>query len=121
MTEKEMENDVREHLNLAHYNFNRMAVIDEEGIENQGNSNNLGSRQNGNESSSYLASAGGPELKQLKNMHNTTSGFYPQRFGDRVPTRGDVQSKRGNRINLIPSAQGGRRGNSRADNSLNRV
>ena len=55
-------------------------------------------------------------------MHNTTSGFYPQRFGDRVPTRGDVQSKRGNR-NLIPSAQGGRRGNSRAraDNSLNRV
>ena len=35
-------------------------------------------------------SAGGQELKQIKNMHNTTSGFYPQRFGDRVPTRGDV-------------------------------
>jgi hypothetical protein len=35
-----MENDVREHLNLAHYNFNRMAVIDEEGIENNGNANN---------------------------------------------------------------------------------
>ena len=44
VTEKEMENDVREHLNLAHYNFNRMAVIDEEGIENQGNTNNIGSR-----------------------------------------------------------------------------
>ena len=28
-----MENEAREHLNLAHYNFNRMAVIDEEGIE----------------------------------------------------------------------------------------
>ena len=42
VTEKEMENDVREHLNLAHYNFNRMAVIDEEegGIENNGNANN---------------------------------------------------------------------------------
>jgi len=26
-----MENDAREHLNLANYNFNRMAVIDEEG------------------------------------------------------------------------------------------
>jgi len=26
-----MENDPREHLNLAQYNFNRMAVIDEEG------------------------------------------------------------------------------------------
>jgi len=27
----QMENEAREHLNLAHYNFNRMAVIDEEG------------------------------------------------------------------------------------------
>ena len=26
-----MENEAREHLNLAQYNFNRMAVIDEEG------------------------------------------------------------------------------------------
>jgi len=52
-------------------------------------------------------------------MHNTTSGFYPQRFGDRVPTRGDVQSR--GRTNLIPSAQGTRRGNSRAENSLGRV
>jgi hypothetical protein len=25
-----MENEAREHLNLANYNFNRMAVIDEE-------------------------------------------------------------------------------------------
>ena len=33
----------------------------------------------------------GPDIKVIKNMHNTTSGFYPaQRFGDRVPTRGDV-------------------------------
>lgn len=33
------------------------------------------------------------ELKELKNMHNTTTGFYPQKFGDRVPTRGDMQSR----------------------------
>ena len=30
----EMETEAREHLNLALYNFNKMAVIDEEGIEN---------------------------------------------------------------------------------------
>ena len=30
---KEMESEAREHLNLAQYNFNKMAVIDEEGIE----------------------------------------------------------------------------------------
>lgn len=30
---KEMETEAREHLNLAQYNFNKMAVIDEEGIE----------------------------------------------------------------------------------------
>jgi hypothetical protein len=36
-----MESEAREHLNLAHYNFNRMAVIDEEGIENNNaNANN---------------------------------------------------------------------------------
>ena len=52
-------------------------------------------------------------------MHNTTSGFYPPRFGDRVPTRGDMQSR--GRTNLVPSAQGTRRGNSRAENSLGRV
>ena len=52
-------------------------------------------------------------------MHNTTSGFYPARFGDRLPTRGDVQSR--GRQNLIPSAQGTRRGNSRAEGSLGRV
>jgi hypothetical protein len=28
-----MENEAREHLNLAQYNFNRMAVIDEEGAD----------------------------------------------------------------------------------------
>jgi hypothetical protein len=28
-----MESEVREHLNLAQYNFNKMAVIDEEGVE----------------------------------------------------------------------------------------
>lgn len=54
----------------------------------------------------------------INQMHNTTSGFYPQRFGDRVPTRGDMQSR--GRTNLIPSAQGTRRGNSRAENSLSR-
>lgn len=33
----EMETEAREHLNLALYNFNKMAVIDEEGIENNQN------------------------------------------------------------------------------------
>jgi len=103
-----MENEAREHLNLAHYNFNRMAVIDEEGNENN-------EKEEKYEPDIINA---GPDIKAIKNMHNTTSGFYPQRFGDRVPTRGDVQS-RGAR-NLIPSAQGGRRGNSRAENSLGR-
>jgi hypothetical protein len=32
-----METEAREHLNLALYNFNKMAVIDEEGIENNQN------------------------------------------------------------------------------------
>jgi len=50
-----MENDVREHLNLAHYNFNRMAIIDEEGIENNNNPNNLSDTKS---SHNYLASAG---------------------------------------------------------------
>jgi len=56
-------------------------------------------------------------------MHNTTTGFYPQKFGDRVPTRGDLQSRcgRNGRTKIIPSAQGQRRVNSRADNSLGRV
>jgi hypothetical protein len=29
-----MENEAREHLNLAQYNFNRMAIIDEEEEQN---------------------------------------------------------------------------------------
>jgi hypothetical protein len=41
-----MENEAREHLNLAHYNFNRMTVIDEEGIENNENKSKQGSRAN---------------------------------------------------------------------------
>jgi hypothetical protein len=112
-----MVNEAREHLNLAHYNFNRMEVIEEEGIENNNSAHNQ-SKQRKRSNNNYLVSAG-QELRQIKNMHNTTSGFYPPKFGDRMPTRGDVQS-RGNRINLIPSAQGTRRGNSRAENSLNR-
>lgn len=52
-------------------------------------------------------------------MHNTTTNFYHHGFGDRLPTRGDVQSR--GRQNLIPSAQGTRRGNSRAENSFGRV
>ena len=75
-----MENEAREHLNLAHYNFNRMAVIDEEG-------------DNNDKEDKYepdLVSRPGPDIKVIKNMHNTTSGFYPQKFGDRLPTRGDV-------------------------------
>ena len=38
----------------------------------------------------------------INQMHNTTSGFYPPRFGDRVPTRGDMQSR--GRTNIQPSA-----------------
>ena len=30
VSSNDMENEAREHLNLANYNFNRMAVIDEE-------------------------------------------------------------------------------------------
>lgn len=47
----EMETEAREHLNLALYNFNRMAVIDEEGIENNQVHANQKSTQN------YLISA----------------------------------------------------------------
>jgi len=62
-----MENEAREHLNLAHYNFNRMAVIHEEDI----NESNPKSKQ------TSRAFEGPPELNELKNMHNTTTGFYP--------------------------------------------
>lgn len=42
-----METEAREHLNLALYNFNKMAVIDEEGIENnQAHANKKPSKQN---------------------------------------------------------------------------
>ncbi len=109
---KDMENEVREHLNLAHYNFNRMAVIDEEGVESGQN------RRGGRGGDDQLMSAG-QDRRGSKNMHNTTSNFYLPRFGDRLPTRGEVQSR--GRQNLIPSAQGTRRGNSRAENSLGRV
>ena len=34
-----MENDAREHLNLANYNFNRMAVIDEDELFNKADTN----------------------------------------------------------------------------------
>lgn len=75
-----MENEAREHLNLAHYNFNRMDVIDEEGDHHD--------KEDKYEPDLITK---GPDIKVIKNMHNTTSGFYPaQRFGDRVPTRGDV-------------------------------
>lgn len=74
-----MESEVRENMSLAHYNFNKMAVIDEEeGIENNGfaanQSRGQGSRQN---KDNYAPLNSGQELKQIKNMHNTTSGFYP--------------------------------------------
>ena len=73
--QKDMENEAREHLNLAHYNFNRMAVIDEEGNENNNEKeqSKQGQRKNNN---NYLISAG-QELRNIKNMHNTTNGFYP--------------------------------------------
>ena len=92
-----------------------MAVIDEEGQDLTTMSGNA----QGNENSSQLISAGENRRRDKNTMHNTTSGFYPRPFGDRVPTRGDVQSR--GRTNLIPSAQGTRRGNSRAENSLGRV
>ena len=83
---QDMECEAREHLNLAHYNFNHMAVIDEEaqdnGAQSQGRSRGAGTRGND------MKSAG--DSRVIKNMHNTTSGFYPGRFGDRVPTRGNV-------------------------------
>jgi hypothetical protein len=80
-----METEAREHLNLALYDFNRMAVIDEEGIEN--NPSHANSKKKGGQN--YLISAE-QEFRSLKNMHNTANGFYPQRFGDRIPTRGDM-------------------------------
>jgi hypothetical protein len=85
-----METEAREHLNLALYNFNKMAVIDEEGIEN--NQNHANSNYGGNTRQGYknrLISAE-QEFRQIKNMHNTANGFYPNRFGDRIPTRGDA-------------------------------
>ena len=90
-----MESEAREHLNLAHYNFNKMAVI-EEVVDEQTK------EQRGRSRPDNLMSAG-QNQRAIKNMHNTTSGFYPQRFGDRVPTRGDMQS-RGARKNVVPSA-----------------
>jgi hypothetical protein len=77
-----METEAREHLNLAQYNFNNMAVIDEEGAESAHN-------RKGTRGGEGLMSAG-QDMRTNKNMHNTTSGFYPTRFGDRLPTRGDV-------------------------------
>lgn len=111
---KEMETEAREHLNLALYNFNKMTVIDEEGIEN----NQVIANQRPIPMSNKLISAE-QEFRSIKNMHNTASGFYPQRFGDRIPTRGEMQS-RGGRATLITSAQGKRVG-SRVDNSLGRI
>jgi hypothetical protein len=67
MGQKEMENEAREHLNLAHYNFNRMAVIDEEGDEKD-------IKEEKYEPDIINA---GADIKAIKNMHNTTSGFYP--------------------------------------------
>ena len=77
-----MESEVRDNLNLAHYNFNRMAVIDEE-------ANEPSKEQRGRSRGDNLMSAG-QNQRVIKNMHNTTSGFYPPKFGDRLPTRGDV-------------------------------
>jgi hypothetical protein len=71
MQSKDMETEAREHLNLAHYNFNRMAVIDEEGIEGT-NAPSQGKSRGAND----LMSAG-QDRRAVKNMHNTTSGFYP--------------------------------------------
>jgi len=39
-----MENEAREHLNLALYNFNRMAVIDEEDLEKQNQATKVASK-----------------------------------------------------------------------------
>jgi hypothetical protein len=74
-----------------------MAVIDEEGQDLTTMSGNAQGCE-GN----VLISAGENRRRDKNTMHNTTSGFYPPRFGDRVPTRGDAQSR--GRTNLIPSA-----------------
>ena len=84
-----MENEAREHLNLAQYNFNRMAVIDEEGEGNQGLRGGGAARRSTRGVNDQLMSAG-QDRRGSKNMHNTTTNFYPQRFGDRLPTRGDL-------------------------------
>jgi hypothetical protein len=60
-----MENEVREHLNLALYNFNRMAVIDEETVPIDN------SRAKRREDIQFN------DQQRPHNMHNTTSGFYP--------------------------------------------
>ena len=46
---RDMENEAREHLKLAQYNFNRMAVIDEEGVYSANNRGNRPSNTRQNE------------------------------------------------------------------------
>lgn len=84
-----MENEPRENMNLAQYNFNRMDVIDEEGEANHDHRGGGGARRSTRGVNDQLMSAG-QDRRGSKNMHNTTTNFYPQRFGDRLPTRGDV-------------------------------
>ena len=71
-----MENEAREHLNLAHYNFNRMAVIDEEGIDtNNARRAVMNGERGGTRGNDQLMSAG-QDRRQKNNMHNTASSFY---------------------------------------------
>ena len=66
----EMETEAREHLNLAHYNFNKMAVIDEE-------ENDFIQRARSKDGSRAHKQIISNQSNEIKNMHNTTTGFYP--------------------------------------------
>jgi len=52
-----MENEAREHLNLAQYNFNRMAVIDEEG-------------EGGNQAQRGASGVGGPARRSTRGVND---------------------------------------------------
>ena len=62
-----METDVRENLNLANYNFNQIGIIDEESNENDMDRANH----------AVMGGTKNEFNKAIKNIHNTTTGFYP--------------------------------------------
>ena len=80
-----MENDPRENLNLAQYNFNRMDVIDEEGEAGHDHRGERGGGERGERGGARRSTRGvndqlmsaGQDRRGSKNMHNTTTNFYP--------------------------------------------